>query len=248
MRGVLLDISGVLIEGGHALPGALEAVEELDRAGLPHCYLTNTTQKDKAAVCKQLEACGFPVDPDLVLTPAGAAIDWLTEHGLSAHLLIHPGLAADFARLPESGDRAVVMGDAGQGFTYDALNQAFRMLDGGAPFLALAHNRVFRDADGGLSLDTGAFVTALEYASGTTATVLGKPAPAFFATGAAALGLRLRDCAMIGDDAESDVAGALRAGAGAAYLTKTGKYHPGQPDTDPAPTATVADVSAAVDA
>ena len=50
----------------------------------------------------------------------------------------------------------------------------------GAPLLALAHNRVFRDTDGFLSLDAGAFVAALEYASGKQAILLGKPSKAFF--------------------------------------------------------------------
>jgi len=53
---------------------------------------------------------------------------------------------------------------------------------------------------------------------------------------------------MVGDDAEGDVAGALRAGIGAALLVRTGKYR--QRDEtrfDPAPTAVVDDLTAATD-
>jgi ribonucleotide monophosphatase NagD (HAD superfamily) len=51
---------------------------------------------------------------------------------------------------------------------------------------------------------------------------------------------------MIGDDAEGDVAGALRAGLGAALLVRTGKYRPGDETRfDPAPTALVEDLTAA---
>ena len=49
-----------------------------------------------------------------------------------------------------------MVGDAAQGFTYAALNAAFRKLLAGAEFLALARNRSFKDEDGELSLDAGA--------------------------------------------------------------------------------------------
>jgi ribonucleotide monophosphatase NagD (HAD superfamily) len=53
---------------------------------------------------------------------------------------------------------------------------------------------------------------------------------------------------MVGDDAESDVAGALSAGLGAALLARTGKYRPNDETRfDPGPTALVDDLTAATD-
>jgi ribonucleotide monophosphatase NagD (HAD superfamily) len=53
---------------------------------------------------------------------------------------------------------------------------------------------------------------------------------------------------MVGDDAEADVAGALRAGLSSAVLVRTGKYRPvDEARFDPKPTATVEDLSAAAD-
>jgi ribonucleotide monophosphatase NagD (HAD superfamily) len=75
----------------------------------------------------------------------------------------------------------------------------------------------------GLSLDVGPFVAALEYAARTEAFVVGKPAPAFFSTALAGTGADPSRAAMIGDDVESDVGGALRAGL-AGILVRTGKY------------------------
>ena len=79
-------------------------------------------------------------------------------------------LAEDFAGLKKGSRPAVVLGDAREGFTYDSLNDAFRRLEAGAAFVALATNRVFLDDDNVLSLDLGAFVAALEYASGRNTT------------------------------------------------------------------------------
>jgi len=107
------------------------------------------------------------------------------------------------------------------------LNPAFRHLIAGAPFLALAANRVFRDDDGELSMDAGAFVHALEFSSGVSPLVLGKPAPDFFAAACASMDCAPSDAVMIGDDAEADIAGALSAGIERAILVRTGKFAPG---------------------
>jgi len=248
IKGVLIDLSGVLYVGDAVLPGAAEALERLAAAGLPVRFVTNTTRKTKAALLAQLRGLGLPVAAEDVFTPAQAACDWLAAHGCAPHLLVHPGLEPDFADCAAEGPKAVVLGDAGESFDYARLNAAFRAIAGGAPFLALAANRVFKDADGGLSMDAGAFVAALEYASGVKAELLGKPAPAFFAAAAASMGLDLPQVAMIGDDAEADVAGALAAGAGAGLLVRTGKYREGDEErVSPAPTAVVEGIAEAVE-
>jgi HAD superfamily hydrolase (TIGR01458 family) len=222
-RGALLDLDGVLYVGRQPLSGAAAALARLRAAGLPLGFVTNTTRRSRRVIRADLAAMGFAIADGELFTPARAAREWIVAHGVSPLLLIHPGLAEDFADLRRGTD-AVVVGDAGDGFTYAALNQAFRLLIAGAPLLALATNRYFRDADG-LSLDAGPFVAALEHASGAHALLFGKPAPEFFRAALAALGCRPEDCVMIGDDVEADVNGAIAAGLGG-ILVRTGKYRP----------------------
>jgi HAD superfamily hydrolase (TIGR01458 family) len=248
LKGVLLDLAGVLYEGEKALPGAADAVARLRDAGLPLRFVTNTTRSTKRMVLERLASLGFRLEEGELFAPAQAARAWLAENDCSPMLLVHPNLVQEFAGLPERPHRAVVVGDAGKSFTYDNLNHAFRELVGGARLIALAKNRTFKDDDGELSLDTGAFVTALEYASQRTAIVLGKPAPAFFDAALTSMGCAPHQAVMVGDDAEADVAGALRAGLGAAILVRTGKYSPGDEHRfDPPPTATADGVAAAAD-
>jgi HAD superfamily hydrolase (TIGR01458 family) len=94
----------------------------------------------------------------------------------------------------------------------------------GAKLVALQKNRYWRTPDG-LSLDAGPFVAALEYASGERAEVVGKPEEAFFRLALEDLGLEAGEVAMVGDDAEADVAGAKRAGL-LGVQVKTGKWPP----------------------
>ena len=252
IEGVLLDLGGVVYVGDEALPGAVEAVGRLREAGLGLRFLTNTTRTPRRALLDKVAGLGLSVEESELFMPAIAARQTLEAQGLTPHLLIHPALAEDFAGLPadpaaQGEALAVVVGDAGEGFTYPALNAAFRALDEGAAFVALARNRSFQDSDRRLSLDAGAFVAALEYATGREALLLGKPAPAFFKAALDSLGCAPERAVMVGDDAESDVAGARAAGL-QGLLVRSGKYRPGdEARIAPAPSAVVEDLAAAAD-
>jgi HAD superfamily hydrolase (TIGR01458 family) len=248
IRSVLLDLAGVVYEGDHVLPGAVDAVARLHDAGLLLRFVTNTTTKTKQALLERLRTLGLDIADDELFTPGEAARHWLTAHDASPVLLVHPNLEAEFEDLPAGSRRAVVIGDAGEAFTYANMNRVFRALIDGATLLALAKNRTFKGDDGLLSLDAGAFVAALEYSSGEEAIVLGKPSPDFFAGALASMDSTAQDAVIVGDDAEADVAGALQAGLAQALLVRTGKYREGDESRfDPKPTATVADLSAAAD-
>jgi len=84
----------------------------------------------------------------------------------------------------------------------------------------------------GPTLDSGAYVTGLEFAAGVRAQIVGKPAPAFFSVAVDALrrevsarGNRLRraEIAMVGDDVRTDVLAGQRAGL-CGVLVLTGKH------------------------
>jgi HAD superfamily hydrolase (TIGR01458 family) len=248
IRAVLLDLSGVVYDGDTPIPGAVAAIERLRAEGLPIRFVSNTTRSPHRAIVAQLASLGVAVGRDELFTPARAAVDWLSSQGCMPQLLVHPDLVPEFAGNKFGERKAVVVGDAADAFTYAAMNLAFRQLIDGAEFLALAVNRTFKDADGGLSLDAGAFVTALEFAAGKQATVLGKPARNFFHAALAGLDCQPGQAVMVGDDAESDVAGALRAGFGGGLLVRTGKYRAGDESRHaPHPSAVVDDLTAAVD-
>ncbi len=132
IRGVVLDLAGVVYEGDHVLPGALEAIAELREAGLPIRFVTNTTTKTKQMLLARLNAFGLDMTDDELFTPGQAALQWLTDHDASPVLLVHPNLEEEFADIPVRGTRAVVVGDAGDAFTYANMNRAFRALIDGA--------------------------------------------------------------------------------------------------------------------
>jgi HAD superfamily hydrolase (TIGR01458 family) len=245
IRALLIDLDGVLYVEDEPIEGAVEAVARLRAAGLGLRFVTNTTARSRSHTLTKLDRLGFGVADEELVTPAVLAVQHCRERSLSrVALIMNDEVKADFSALEErdSDVEAVIVGDLGEAFSYDVLNAAFRHLMAGAELVALQRNRYWLRADG-LSLDVGPFVAALEYASGRTATVVGKPAPAFFELALAPLGAPPAEAAMVGDDVESDIGGALGAGL-AGILVRTGKY---REDAARAagvePTATVASIA-----
>jgi len=231
LEGLLVDLDGTLYIGDEPVEGAREAIERLEASGLVLRYVTNTTRKARREVSEHLLSLGFGVGEAEILTPARSAADLIG--GKSCFPLVDESLLEDLREITLDEDRPdyVLIGDLGERFTYERLNAAFRLLVGGAGLLALQKNRYWRTR-GGLSLDAGPFVAALEYASGKSATIVGKPAREFFRLALEDMELDPHQVAMVGDDAEVDVAGAQAAGL-AGVLVKTGKYRPeaeGTPD------------------
>lgn len=248
IEGLLIDLDGVVTIGGALVPGSAEALRRLERAHVPFRFITNTTRRPRRRVAADLASLGLVVDLGHIFTPAALARAYCLERNLSPYLATHPDLREDFEGLSAGGREAVIVGDAGEYFTYAQMNAAFRKLMHGADFLALATNRAFQDHDGDLSLDAGPFVAALEFASRRKARVFGKPARDFFDAAAAALHLEPHRIAMIGADIEADVGGAMAAGL-AGILVRTGKYRTGQEAAlATAPSFVADDLSAAVDA
>ena len=79
----------------------------------------------------------------------------------------------------------------------------------------------------GMHLDCGAFVTLLEYASGKTAKIMGKPSELFFQIALDALQLPPSDVIVVGDDITSDIVGAEKMKM-SSLLVRTGKFTPSQ--------------------
>ncbi len=231
LRGILLDIGGVLYEGSEPILGAVEALRKL-RERYKVRFLSNTSRLPPRALKEKLEKMGFGVEESELFTALSAAKLFLQSQKARSYV-IGTDEAREYFEDLEGEERYVLVCDAYKNFTYDALNIGFRKLEAGAGFIATNMNRYFKDSDG-LSLDAGGFVKCLEYASGKTAKVLGKPNCEFFSLALQSMGLKKDEVVMVGDDIESDILGAkacwLRT-----VMVKTGKFKPndllrGNPD------------------
>jgi HAD superfamily hydrolase (TIGR01458 family) len=250
-RGVLFDLDGVFYVGEEVIPGAPEVLADLVERGVPHLLLTNTTSRPRSALVEKLARLGIPVEAEAILTPAVAAGDHLRARGarvvapfLDARTAEDLGEVEPLGDDAESGADAVVVGDLGDAWDFRRLNRAFRLLMAGeaVELIALGMTRYWK-AEDGLRLDTAPFVKALEHAAGVEATVVGKPAPAFFDAALARLGVDASAAIMIGDDIRTDVGGAQAAGIRGVQV-RTGKFTERDLEGDVTPDAVMDSVAA----
>jgi HAD superfamily hydrolase (TIGR01458 family) len=235
VRGLLLDMDGVLVLRNELVPGAADALATLDEAGIPYLVATNTSMVSRATLSRELARAGLAIPPERIISAASAAAAYTRRHFAAEplYVLVAPNARVEFAGLrllshdeaAEPGARvaAVVVGDAGDEFSPRNMQTAFTLLRGGARFVAMHKNRWWL-TPAGVMLDSGAYVAALEFGLQKRALVTGKPSRAFFAEGVRQLGgPAAGEVAMVGDDLWNDVRGAQRAGLWGVFV-RSGKH------------------------
>lgn len=236
----LLDAYGVLNDADGALPGAAELVAAM--AGRPWFVLTNDASRLPSTIAARLTRFGVPVPAERVLSAGMLIAPHFAAQGLAGARTIVLGtdesrrlVAGAGGVVVEPGEAAsvvVVADDAGYDFLpaiEDTINACARALDAGAPLaLVLPNPDMIYPRRGGVGLTAGAVALLIEVAlerlhPGAPRFVkLGKPNPPIYDEARRRLG-PLRVCA-VGDQVDTDVAGALAAGMDVAYL---GAWRPG---------------------
>ncbi len=232
IRGVLLDLDGVVYVGDEPLTGAVQAVRRLRDRGLSLRFVTNTSTKPISAVEAKLERLGIDIEPGEVISAVRTAV--LTLQRLKAkslYLVVDERVRAEFDEFapvgffpdaPSTRPDFVVVGDIGNRWDYDLMSSIFRLVHDGAGLLAVHKGRSWQ-TENGLALDIGAFVAGIEYAAGIEAIITGKPAAGFYEATLDDMGMRPDETIMVGDDIDSDVGGAQALGI-RGVLVRTGKY------------------------
>ena len=239
LDGLLLDIDGVLAISWDPIPGAVDALARLRRAGMPFRLITNTTTKTRHDLGETLREAGFDVDDGEIVTAVVATASYLrANHPDEGVFVLSDGDAGDdlegVRRVDVDEADVIVLGGACDEFTYPTINRIFRRLMDGAALVGMHRNLYWKTADG-WELDGGAYLMGLEAAAGVTATICGKPEPTYFDAVLAELAITADRAAMVGDDILNDVVGAQAAGL-MGILVKTGKYRDGdegKPDRPP---------------
>uniref|UniRef100_A0A8C3UK88 Haloacid dehalogenase-like hydrolase domain-containing protein 2 n=1 Tax=Catharus ustulatus TaxID=91951 RepID=A0A8C3UK88_CATUS len=222
LKAVLVDLNGTLHIEDSAVPGAQEALRRLRSAPVTVRFVTNTTKESKRDLLERLTGLGFDIAEHEIFTSLTAARNLLEQQQVRPLLLVDDKALPDFTGIGTDNPNAVVVGLAPEHFHYEMMNRAFRLILEGAPLIAIHKARYFKKKDG-LCLGPGPFVTGLEYATDTKATVVGKPEKTFFLEALRGTGCAPEEAVMIGDDCRDDVGGAQQAGM-RGILVRTGKY------------------------
>ena len=222
---VILDLDGCVWLGPDPIPGSIEAIEAIRAGGLRLAFVTNNSWLTGEDLVTKLWGIGVQASLADVVTVGGAMQHLLAEtrQGRTAFVI---GSEAMYRHVKDAGLRPlngtdlasraeVVVVGATLDITYDDIKNASLAVRRGADLLATGRDPTYPMPDG-FWPGTGALLASVETASGTTASIVGKPEPQLFFTALDRLGEGRT--LVIGDRLDSDVAGAAKAQLDAALV------------------------------
>lgn len=220
---LLIDLDGVLRIDGKPAPRINDFLNYLDVAQIPACILSNSTISTSKQIIDFFEHNSISLKIP-VITAIDAAKDYITKKYDKVAVYVSENVIGEFADLLEyNKPQAVLIGDIGDKWNYQLMQTIFEYLREGAELIAAHKNKFWERPGAGLSLDAGPFIHAIEYASSSSATLIGKPSPIYFQMALEKIKFEPESSFfMLGDDIDSDIAGAKRLNA-ATILIYTGK-------------------------
>ncbi len=233
IRAAVFDIDGTLAlmdknKGTYlALPGAVDAVDQLTARGLPVVAYTNGTFFPPEHYYAPLADAGLKFAPGHILTPATVAARQLVKFGIKRVMLI----GAEGTRVPlqqvgieiieaeGAPDVEVVLLAWTKEFNSRQLDAAAQAIWRGAKLYATSVAPYFAGATGKLMGVSGAAAAAINNATGITAEVFGKPSTAGLDIISEITRVPSQEMVVVGDDPNLEIAMARKGGAFAVGIT-----------------------------
>ena len=113
----------------------------------------------------------------------------------------------------------------GHRFIFELLNSLFKKILNGTKLVVMHKNKCWH-SDSELTVDLGAFISALEFAADKKAVLIGKPSPYLFQLAVKPWKIPYQSIYMVEDDVVGDIDGANNMGM-KSVLVKTGKFRKG---------------------
>lgn len=227
-RAYLLDLDGVVYRGEKLLPCARELVEWLDSSGHQTLYLSNNSVQTPQEVTARLARLGMPHPEGRVLTAGWAACRAVAARFPGGRVFVlgvpsvvemaaAAGLRPVWQEAEDGSTPDVVLSALDRGLTYARLTRGLQAILRGAAFYAV--NRDPRlPVENGFEPGTGSIATALEYASGVRAEIIGKPAPGIVLEAMRQLGVTPAETLLVGDGLDLDIVAGHAAGVTTALV------------------------------
>lgn len=217
--GLILDMDGVLYRGERALPGARELFPALRANGVSFILLTNNATLTAQDFSKKLARMEIEVEPDGILTSAGATAIYLEQNypqGGGVYVLGEAGLVSYISGMPrfriDEERPGFVVAGLDYDFDYTAMRKACTSIRRGARFVATNADATLPVEGGELWPGAGSIVASIQTCSGVTPTVIGKPNVYMAGMALERLGLPAGKVLCVGDRLETDILCGARAG------------------------------------
>ncbi len=225
-KAYMIDMDGVVYMGNKPMPGAADFIAFLQEQNIPFLFLTNNASKTPEEYQERLAEMGIHVSTERIYTSSLATARYMSERwpeGTPVYVIGMTGIRqaltdAGFKLLRNHKRAKVVVVGYDPHITYARLREATLAIYHGATFIG-TNPDVSLPTDAGIYPGNGAFLAALEAATGVEPIIIGKPSSTIFLEALEKLGTRPEETAMVGDRVETDIVGAQNAGLLSVFLT-----------------------------
>lgn len=217
IRGLVIDMDGVLWRGDEAVPGLTRFIDILRQKNIRFILATNNNTQTPASFAEKATRLGAEVRPEEVLTATTATIHYLHQcypagtrlYAIGEKALKDQLQAAGFI-LAEKEVRAVVAA-LDRNLNYEIIKRATLLINDGAAFIGANPDVVYPTPEG-LVPGSGMVLAAIQATTGRPPLIIGKPEMWMFRIALERMGLAAKQCASLGDRLDTDIAGGQRAG------------------------------------
>ncbi len=219
IRGLIIDMDGVLWRGNEPLPGLHELFRAMRRLALPFVLATNNASASPSTVGEKLASMDVEIKHEEILGAAQATSAWLSQQqpaGTSVYVIgenaLCEALSSAGYKLSTRSDgvHAVVVGFDRE-VNWSKLKEATLAIQEGALFVGTNPDPSF-PFERGLAPGNGAVLAALEAATGIKPVIIGKPEAPLFEQALERVGSPPEKTLVLGDRLETDILGGARAG------------------------------------
>ncbi|MEV6107184.1 HAD-IIA family hydrolase [Streptomyces sp. NPDC051940] len=215
----LLDLDGVVYEGGAAIEHAVESLGTARFTGMRLAYVTNNASRTPQTVAAHLTELGVPADPADVITSAQAVARLIADQVPAGARVLTVGGEGLYEALREQGltpvdsadddPAAVVQGYGGPGLTWGRFAEASYAVARGVPWFA-SNTDLTIPSGRGIAPGNGAAVEVVRIATGAEPQVAGKPQPPMHRETIIRTGAERP--LVVGDRLDTDIEGAYNGG------------------------------------
>lgn len=240
IRGVILDMDGVIWRGSEILPGVPSFFEFLASRNIPYVFATNNSTRTPEMYAERISGLGVTVEISQIITSPLVTARFLRDQYPNASKAYVVGQEGIYAALrgvgleiveDEQADFVVVGLD--RTLTYAKLQTACYQIQRGARFIGTNGDVTLPEPDGYIP-GAGSILALLQTATKQPPLIMGKPEKPMFEYALDVLGTAPATTVMIGDRVETDIWGAKRAGLSSALVLSgvadAGDFGEYQPD------------------
>lgn len=220
IRGLIIDMDGVLWHGNQAIKGLSDFFKTLREKNLAFILATNNAMLTQDEYVQKLASMGVTVEKKEVLTSSMATALYLSKHYdpaktkafvIGENGLKEPLLQQGFTLIEDNSGADIVVCGLDKHLNWNKLAAASFNIHAGAKFIA-TNGDTSLPTEHGLAPGNGAILAALTATTGVTATVIGKPEPIMYQQAMSILGTESAQTIAIGDRLDTDILGAVRTG------------------------------------